>query len=111
MKNLHTILLVGLSVAVTVIVMLIFGRGKQPIDHTGEIKAKDEVIKMITDDRNYYRSHYDSVIRFAQSKDTLLIREYKTTNTVYEKIPAIIAGTSKDSLRAIAKGYHLSADR
>lgn len=89
----------------TVILMSVFGGSKKVIDKDGEIKLRDEIIQTIREDRDYYRSKYDSVIAAATTRNEDLKNQYKNTVIKYEKVPVIINDYDREQLRRAVTNF------
>lgn len=103
--NLNTILLVAVAVLLTLQISSLFkGGGKMP-DISGELKAKDEIIEMIKEEREQDRRMFDSTIALLKEMDNNKVKEYYKTIPVYEKIPVTVSNYSNDELRRAIWSY------
>jgi cell division FtsZ-interacting protein ZapD len=91
--------------AVIIIILLLPKKGKQVLDRSGEIAAKDEVIKSIERERDTYREWKDSEIARYRRIDSALQNSVKQTIIKYEKIPATISRYNNDELRRAVENY------
>ena len=92
-QNLTTILIVIVAVLMTAIIMSTCSKSPKPIDNREEIK-------LVREERDYYRGKYDSVISQARERDTLLIMQTIQQKTNYEKIrPTVESYNNNELLR------------
>jgi len=104
MVNKTTILLIAVAVLLTLQISSMFR--KSPAKPTDEvIKAKDELIKFIQEERQQDRVMYDSTIAALLRQDNQKVIEYKTTKVIYEKIPVRVNALSDDELRRAVEEY------
>jgi hypothetical protein len=105
-ENLNDFLLLSLAVLVTLQVRSCFDN-KQPNNELYEYKLQEseKAIKKAEQEREMYRSRYDSVIAVAKEKDTVLIREIKTNTVKYEQVPVRVNNYSNDELRRAVTEY------
>lgn len=103
-KNITTILLIAMAVLVTLQLKSCFDGGKKPPDISGEIKAKDDLIEMITNDRDYHRNRADSAISVLVTQDNSKVKEIQTIIYERDKVPDRVRSLSRDSLYATAIG-------
>jgi hypothetical protein len=91
--------------AAIIIILLLPKKGKQVLDRSGEIAAKDEVIQSIIRERDTYREWKDSEIARYRRIDSVLQNSVKQTIIKYEKIPTTVRNYSNDELRRAIENY------
>jgi len=98
-RNITSILLIAMAVLVTLQLKSCLDGGKKAPDISGEIKAKDDLIKMIMQEREQDRRLFDSTISLLKQQDEGKIKEYKTTVIKYEKIVPTVTNLNREELR------------
>lgn len=81
-----------IGLIVTAILLYFFvPKGSNPIvDHSAEIKAKDQVIESIARERDTYRAWKDEKNAELLKKDSLLDLNFKLNQSTYTKIDATL---------------------
>jgi len=74
-------------------------------DYSGELKAKDDLIKSITNERDAERKLNDLVVEQLHEKDSMLQIKYKSNTIIYEKIPVIVEHYNNDELRSAVENF------
>lgn len=95
----HQVLIAAVLIAV--MLYLMYHRKPQVIqDAAGIIAAKNETIKVLQQSREIEREMFNERIAMYERSDSLLRLKDKVQTVRYEKIPIIVSGLSRDSLRA-----------
>jgi hypothetical protein len=102
MKNKVLLYLPWFLLVSGVIIFFTFFKGK---DHSGELKAKDDLIKSITSERDAERKLNDFVVSQLKEKDSLLKLKYQTNVIRYEKVPVIVEHYSNDELKRAVEEF------
>ena len=85
-------------------VILFFTFGNKS-NYKGELKAKDELIKSITNERDAERKLNDLIVDQLHEKDSMLQIKYKSNTIIYEKIPVIVEHYSNDELKRAVEEF------
>ena len=96
----ETILWIVLAALVTILVMTMFRCNPGVKDYSKQYHdLQDSLRQQLSEDRDYWRGKYDSVLVIANKRDTMLIRDYRTNTIKYEKIPTTVNSLNDDELR------------
>lgn len=87
------------SVLATLQVTSCFDRRKPSSLYKEQIEQKDKRIEELGNDRDRYRTRYDSIIAVQKTKDTVIIREIKNNTIKYEQVRDRVNSLSNDELR------------
>lgn len=111
-ENIVAVLMVAIAVLVTIMVMSL--RNSPPneklIRAEMEIEQRDMLLKVITDDRERFRSSYDSVLALLNDRKSSNEATEKQIIYKYEKVPVYINSLNRDSLSAAVKRHVMLSD-
>ncbi len=97
-------IILGVLIIAVIIILITFVKKSKPgIDYKELIKAKDETIKAIENQRDIYKgliAEKDLQIEQHFKNDSLLLEKSKQIQIRYDKIPVYINSLDREGLRA-----------
>lgn len=96
-----------IAIAAIILIISLATAYKNRVDdsYKEQLKAKDETIQAVRQERDTYRKWKDEAIVLLREKDSMLQTRYKTNTIRYEKIPVTISNYSDDELRSAVENF------